>query len=518
VNDRKAVVFSVLAALLVMAGVVAGGLVHDAAAILQGDPRFELPIDWSALITQSYWLTGLWRPLTLSLFGLQVAIPGDVVPAVFHTVSLALYVLTVAMVVRFCTRLGVGPSAALVVGLLFAVHPLHVEVVASVVGQAELLTAIAMIGAATIWHRAVTTGAGPTTLPLLLLAQAAAIGAKEQGFVLPVLLLGQHLMLPKRLEARRAASLLLTVGLFALLMLVTRALVTGSVAGETPLPYLADLSLPARWLTALGVLPEAVRLLFLPLHLQGEYGPPALPVGPPWGLRHALGVVVLALALLGLIRWWRRRPIAALGLWWIAVSWLPASSILAPTGALMADRLLFLPTIGLALVVAAIFPTRDIAARKWLLMPVTGLMVVFAARTMTRVTVWRSPSVFYQRLTVDAPRVSRAWYVRGLHERDAGDLDAAEAHLRQSLALWDREPVVQETLGQLLRAAGRCDEAVPIFRDGLSQEPTRTQLRARLGECLLATGDSAGAAETAREGIALGQEGFSVLLRRAGSN
>jgi hypothetical protein len=515
-TNRRAIATAGVLAVLAMAAVVAGEFVYDAAAVVGRDPRLAPPVDWLALVERSYWPTGLWRPLTLIIFGLQASLTGGAVPLVFHLVSLALYLGVTVLLVRLLLGWGVAPTAALFAGALFAVHPLHVEVVASVVGQAELVTALGLLGGALVWQRASERGADGWTLPLLLLAQVVAVGGKEQGFVLPALLLGQQLLVPGRLERRRALELLTAVGLMAVLLLLFRALVTGSLAGESPTPYLAGLGAPWRAVTAVGVIPELLRLVVSPWRLQGEYGPPELMPAPPLLARHLLGLAIVALLVVATVRWRTRRPVAALGLWWAAVAWLPASSLVAPAGVLLAERLLFLPTIGVALVIAGVMPAGTAGIRRSLRIGLVAAVALLAARTITRIPVWHDPGRYFAQLTEDAPGVFRAWYVAGVQARDDDDLELAEARLRRALVLWDRDPVVHETLGQMLRTAGRCPDAVAVFREGLALEPGRTPLRAKLGECLLAIGDSVGARSLAREGLALGQEEFRPLLRRAG--
>ncbi|HEU5220206.1 MAG TPA: tetratricopeptide repeat protein [Gemmatimonadales bacterium] len=73
-----------------------------------------------------------------------------------------------------------------------------------------------------------------------------------------------------------------------------------------------------------------------------------------------------------------------------------------------------------------------------------------------------------------------------------------------------------EQLGQVLRTVHRCGEAVPILAAGLELSPTETILRSRLIECLLATGDTAGARASAAEAVKNGQTEFSATLRRLG--
>jgi len=111
------------------------------------------------------------------------------------------------------------------------------------------------------------------------------------------------------------------------------------------------------------------------------------------------------------------------------------------------------------------------------------LALALGIRSAARVRDWRSADVFYAAATRDTPNAYRAWFVRAMHEKTTGRSAEAEASLRHALALWPRVPVVYEELGQLLRANGRCEEAIPIFREGLALDTARTQLRAKLTEC-----------------------------------
>src|SRR4029078_12194085 len=96
------------------------------------------------IFTQSYWPpeegSSLYRPFTSLGFMLQWLIGGgSALP--FHIVSIALYSAVSIAVLRFAGAL-VDWKVALLAAGLFAVHPLHVEAVANVVGQAELWAAL----------------------------------------------------------------------------------------------------------------------------------------------------------------------------------------------------------------------------------------------------------------------------------------------------------------------------------------------------------------------------------------
>ncbi len=505
-----------LVAVVSMALVVRNGLVYDAAQLLLHDPRYAAPIDWGGILTTSYWSTGLWRPITSFFLGIQTALGGTSHPIVFHLTSLLLYVAVSVALVRLLFAWSGNAAASALAGALFAAHPIHVEVVASVVGQAELLAALGLMGGAWVWHRAAQDGVTRWTIPLLLGAQCVAALSKEQGFVLPALLVGQHLLLPRRLSRREAFRIGTPLVLLVIMLLLVRTLVTGSLSGGAPLPFIASLSVAGRAVTALGVIPDFVRLLIWPLHLQGEYGPPELMIGSPFTLHHLAGLTLVLVGVLGFVRWRKTAPLAAFGIWWIVVTWLPTSSLILPTGVMLGERLLCLPSIGASMVVAGVGTVLSTTVRRPAAIAALVLTAAFTIRSIVRIPVWSTSGRFFGELTSDAPRVYHAWYVRGGTDQLSGDSLGAERAFRQALTLWHQDPAVHEALGQVLRRGGRCAEAVPVFKQGLAVEPTRTQLRAKLGECLLRVGDSTRAAALANEGIAIGQEEFTGLLKRSG--
>jgi hypothetical protein len=133
-------VVAALAAALALPSLFNGFVYDDVLVILQ-NPLVHGLSHSGELWHASYWPAGLlYRPLTSQLFALQWAL-GAGSPLVFHAVSILLAAVTAGLVFRLCSRL-LPPPAALLAALLFAVHPVHVEVVANVVGQAELLAAI----------------------------------------------------------------------------------------------------------------------------------------------------------------------------------------------------------------------------------------------------------------------------------------------------------------------------------------------------------------------------------------
>ncbi|MEJ2502807.1 MAG: hypothetical protein P8177_05730, partial [Gemmatimonadota bacterium] len=148
-------------------------------------------------VTEPYWPNApgsiaLYRPLTSATYALQWEV-WEGWPVPYHLVNIALHagasLLVLALLLRLAT---VGPATA--GALLFALHPVHTEAVANVVGRAELLSAIFVLAACILYlgprsERRQRSGdrgwvaAGVATLYLL------ALGAKEIAVTLPGLLL-----------------------------------------------------------------------------------------------------------------------------------------------------------------------------------------------------------------------------------------------------------------------------------------------------------------------------------------
>ena len=108
-------------------------------------------------------------------------------------------------------------------------------------------------------------------------------------------------------------------------------------------------------LTALRVAVMGAGRLILPLQLSADYSYDMIPVTamPPGAAD--VGAVAFALIYLGLVVWTARRyPVVMFALSWSALTYLLAN-LLFPIGTIFGERLLYLPSIGFALLLAAAF-------------------------------------------------------------------------------------------------------------------------------------------------------------------
>lgn len=471
-------------------------------------------------ITQPYWpgapgRIGLYRPLTAASFAIDWQLWGaDARP--FHLTNIALHALAALLVFAVLGPL-VGLPGAAAGAALFAVHPVHVEAVANTVGRSELLAAILVLAAAALYQRLQSTswlrlwaGAGAIAAAYFL-----GLAAKEIAVTLPALLLLLELGRTARAEpgsdsegpgsgprslrsvladalagARRRWPVygLLTLALAGYLSLRTWAL--GTPLGNDAAPFLETLSAPQRVMTAVSVWPEYLRLMLAPVDLVADYSPgvimPALGFGP-----HVLaGLLVAALAALLVAACWRTQPTVSLGVLWFAVAMLPIANLAFPVGVLLAERTLYLPSVGLAMAAAGAFRWAWGDPRRRRTAIVAGIVVLTlaATRTWLRTPTWRTTTTVIDSLVRDHPESFRAQWVLADRALERGHGDEALQRFRRATALMPTHYRLRVDYGHALVRLRRYAAAARNFRAARDAVPEILDAHVNLMIALMAAG------------------------------
>ena len=462
---------------------------------------------WWTLFAQSYWPQNWsgdgYRPLTMLAYAAEW-VAGGGSPMVFHAANIVLYAL-VALIVFLVARELLPVWAAWIAAALFAVHPVHVEAVANVVGQAELIVALAVLVAALAYLRDRRSGdVRPGTAVLITFCFAAGCFAKEHGIVLPGLLLAAELTVirddrPLAERVRKLRPLYLALFAVALGFVVARARVLsdhsfGGFAPYTPFSSLR-ISGPDRVLTAITVVPEWIRLLLWPAHLSSEYGPPQLAIAQGFSFTQLPGLALLgAVLLLGVVLR-RRNPTASFGIAWVCVALLPSSNFILPAGIMLAERTLFLPSLGAMLLVGAVVAAvatrveKESANRQRVrsLASVAAALVLLAglSRSVLRTTVWRDNARLFAQAVIDSPDAYRAHYMLGAFHFESHDRRGGEAEYRRAMQLFPYDPAVSFNMAEQYRNAGMCREAIPFYRWTRGLDPDYPVGRTQYAECFL---------------------------------
>jgi hypothetical protein len=212
-------------------------------------------------------------------------------------------------------------------------------------------------------------------------------------------------------------------------------------------------------------------------------------------------VALVVVAVLARRRW----PVPVFGALWAAMALLPVSNLIVPSGVLLAERSLFLPSVGAVLAGGAVLAA--LAARK-LAWPVgalaTTLVVAGLVRSARRAPVWHDDATLWAVGAAESPNNYFAHYQYGTELFRQGHADAGERELRTAIALEPTDPRLYASLGWRLVGENRCDAATPLFQEGLTRWALSYEARAGLVTCLMRAGDYAGARSLAVVALAHG--------------
>ncbi|MDQ3995570.1 MAG: hypothetical protein M3303_00970 [Gemmatimonadota bacterium] len=498
------------------------GFVYDDRPIVSTNPRVHTLARWWEAFAQPYWPPDWgdtnYRPLTILSFAVQWAI-GDGSPVVFHATSVALYLGACLAVLRLA-QIVLPASAAWLAAALFAVHPVHVEAVGNVVGQAELVVAICTTLAVAAYVRARTGNLRLGAVAGIAALYAIACFSKETGFFLPGLLLAAECTVvataldPARQNLRARARELWTVYAACAVVGVGYLAVRRSVLGgfgDDPNTVIALLDHKARLLTMIGVVPEWARLLLWPARLAADYSPADVPVIMGFapaaipGLLILIGFAVLCAA------GWTGARVATFGLLWLAVAIFPVSNVVLRSGVIVAERTLFLPSIGALLAVgaAATWAGRRASAmgfawQRPAAVTVAVLLALGVVKSASRQRVWRTSDDFLSSIVEDAPRSYRAHYMHGMWHFENGRREHGERHVRMAIALFPYDAGPYTDLGDQYRKAGLCAPARDLYRRAIALGVLRDRARLGLVACFLRDAHWADAQREAKIGVAGG--------------
>jgi len=386
-------------------------------------------------------------------------------PFGWHLTNLLMHV--AATLAVYWTLLALWPASpiALLGGLLFGLHPVHSEAVAFVANRPELVCGFFFVLSAGAFIR-FRKGGRSGWLAAALLLFAASLLSKETALVLPLALLAYDLTFwsNSHRRARYWWPYAAMIGVVAA-YLGARAAALGFLGTGLPSGELFLL----RLMTAPKVVLYYLQILVSPRDSKLWIDPP-LVRGPGqiafWG-----GAIVLIGLVAGLIRLRRIWPQFHFGGWWLLLSLGPVSGLLRVAGARVAERWLYLPSMGFAVIVAAALG-QALAAREerwqparkgaWALLGV--LLLCYVAFTLMRNPVWHDDLTLFREMAAQVPSDYRII-------SNYGEALLAAGH--SAVAAGDTSAAVEY-----------CGEAVREFQEATGLEPNSYKVRANLAVAL----------------------------------
>jgi tetratricopeptide (TPR) repeat protein len=500
----------------------------DDTVIMKHDLVRHLDLCWRAF-AHPYWPDsspgGQYRPLAIISFAIDWAVSGGS-PHWMHAVNILWHVAACVLIWRLLRDL-LPAAGALAGALYFAVQPVHIEAIANTVGRCDLMAATFVV-AGVLAHRRGSWLAVPL--------YAAALASKESGVVLPGLVAASDLILggikqtaagPEVLRGRALwlRQRRLYAGYIGVLLIYASALAL--VFSNRPMVSIAPAffraSIIDRWLTEARVVLEYVRLMLVPFDLKIEYSPRVIDVARGLSAPVVLGIGLTLVAVVVALYSWRRAPAVAFGLAWFAVAVSPVSNILFASGVVLAERTLYLPTVGAAMVVgwvawaaaerlaegggwpASIGPRRLAGA--------LGLLVLgaFAARSWTRTAVWHDDKRLLLASLLSEPESYRT-HVRAATILDSRrDYPGAEREFGIARTLFPDDPYVFEAAAMVADMQDQFDEADRLYDSASLVRPGMFEVYSKQARMRFRAGRYAASIESAHTAYMLDRDSVVML-------
>ena len=411
-----------------------GFVLDDEGIILRNDLVHHASGIWRAFITP-YWPngSGQYRPLVISSFSAEWSLWGAS-HAGYHALNVVWHAIASVLVFALARR-WLAPSAALIAAVLFAVHPVHTEAVANVVGRSELMAACGVLATLLLHERRSRWAIATFAFALL---------SKEHALVTPVLAAAMDGLARDAWSTGKRRPLSLYAGYACVAAAwggAVFALFHNAQFANVD-PFWLGMSAPARWMTMLGVVPVWIRLWFFPLDLSADYSPDVTQAWPAQVELAIVGAIMVATLFALAVHFRARAPVVTIAIVVLAVTMLPVANILVPTGVIVAERTLYLSSAGAVLIAAASIESLA-RARPFAAYAVASLLVIGGAvRSWTRNPVWKSNRDLLV-TTADAhPNGSWSHASLGRVYATNGGFEKAVAEFRVSLAIFGRNPVI----------------------------------------------------------------------------
>ncbi len=459
---------------------------------------------------------GNWHPLTWLSHMLDVSLFG-VDPGWHHLVNVWFHGVN-ALLVYFFFRFALGEVwPAMLIAVLFLVHPLHVESVAWVAERKDLLSAFFFLVVLHCYRYYV----GRTTLTrYALVFFCFVLGAMSKATIvtLPVVLLLLDYWVFNRFQTSQSLPQpLQRFGLYALLVEKFPLLIVSAVlsfmtiaAGSDALLSVATTPFNERIMNAVVSYAVYLKQTVFPIDLVAFY-----PLRQIDFVRQFLPSLLLLVSVSAVVVYFRQAwPLLLMGWLWYLLMLIPAIGIIQISTQAHADRFVYLPSIGIFLIIALILPKPGTRLFRYSLYATPAFLALFFFLAYLQIGYWRNNNILFHRAidvtgnnyvayaNLAADYTNREMYEEAEHyagkalamksdrypayllfgniRLGQGNYIEAERYYRHALNKSKDNESVLNNLGIVLAKQGRESEAIEFFNRALKSKPNMLEAKRNL--------------------------------------
>ncbi len=418
------------------------------------------------VLQMPYWSVdaGLYRPVTLASYAINFSLFGES-PFWFHLINLALYALTCYLLFKFVEIISKNRRLAFVSALIFLILPIHSEVVANIIGRAEILS---LLFSLLLFLEVLKKS--PSSVYLFLWSFLA-LGSKENAIaIVPIIVLLAYLQ-----RSKRSWEIYMWPTLGILTYFVLRFLILGNYFStvETSVvenPLLFAPIMP-RLYTAFSVLTLYIQKTFVPIGLCSNYSYNQIPIlYDLLNIKVFFGFSVLIASFVSIFVFLKKKPIISLACAFFFFPFFVVSNLIVPIGTIAGERLMYFPSVGIAILVAygvcrLLDTTQHIRILKWLLL---AIFIFLSVSSFTNSLNWLTEERLFTSAVRCSPNSVMSHSNLGAVYYLQGDLVSAEVELVKANQIYDHYTKGVNNLGLIYWKTGRRDLAKQEFEKAMT--------------------------------------------------
>lgn len=426
-RDRKIALILGAVAFLLYARTCSFGYALDDIAVLQQNKYVQDGFaGFGKILTTFYWNgfdvfatqnSGLFRPVSLLLFATEWQFFGNS-PGIFHFVNVVLYALCSFQLFLLLVSLfgEQKKSLAFAAVILWTVLPVHTEVVANLKSADEILALLFSLSGFRWLLRWDESGKMKELLISAALFFLAMLSKEGAALMLPIAVM--MLMMFRQRNVKELIKPTLILGGFAVIWMIWHQAVILSAEGQRVIydyrhnALLSNDSWLTQRTTAIGMQTLYWWKSLIGYPLSYNYSFNQIPVDGISGVNFWIALAGIAASVFAAIRYFRVHPILVFGILFYWISFAMTSNIFFNIGDIFAERFLFVPSIGFAIVLAWIFNQflnkQDVQK---LMNPAANaaiaLSVVYGGLTLNRSGDWKDQNTLFLADVDHAPNSAR---------------------------------------------------------------------------------------------------------------
>lgn len=406
-------------------------------------------------------------------------------PVGYHLTGIILHAISSALIFSFIFNELKHFWPAMLGALIFALHPVCVESVVWISERKNALSMLFLLASMIYYQKHVSLsedGQRPYNYMISLMFFTFSLLSKPAGIILPVLLLAYDMLFMKTKDVSGPIKRFYASCIRALPFLV---LSLGS-AVTTILAQHSEGAIkefhgggPLGTLLTMAVVMVRYPLLMLLPHHQSTIYQVTIHSWPTADFRPYLAIAALIAVFWLAYKLRKSNPMATFAILWFYVPLLPVSNII-PIAALMSDRYLYVPMIGVALLVA--FGVEHLRLLKGRGAFAACLVVVLlTSLTVSRQRVWAdSLSLWKDARTKGPDNCELIEYLAGAYN-EAGRYETAARYMEPCIAQEPDSYAIAHTMAQSYAKLGQYSKAEALYNDIIKRHPSNYEPLFELG-------------------------------------